>query len=33
MAEFNKEEIDYKDQLRQSDRERKDLKILYMNFR
>lgn len=26
MAEFNKEEIDYKDQLRQSERERKDLK-------
>lgn len=33
MAEFNKEEIDYEDQLRQSERERKDLKILYMNFR
>lgn len=30
MAEFNKEEIDYKDQLRQSERERKDLKnIIY----
>ena len=25
-AEFNKEEIDYEDQLRQSERERKDLK-------
>lgn len=33
MAEFNREEIDYEDQLRQSERERKDLKILYMNFR
>ena len=30
MAEFNKEEIDYEDQLRQSERERKDLKnIIY----
>lgn len=33
MSEFNKEEIDYEDQLRQSERERKDLKISYMNFR
>ena len=30
MAEFNREEIDYEDQLRQSERERKDLKnIIY----
>lgn len=30
MSEFNKEEIDYEDQLRQSERERKDLKnIIY----
>lgn len=33
MSEFNKEETDYEDQLRQSERERKDLKISYMNFR
>ena len=30
MSEFNKEETDYEDQLRQSERERKDLKnIIY----
>ena len=30
MSEFNREEIDYEDQLRQSERERKDLKnIIY----
>ena len=30
MAEFNREEIDYEDQLRQSERERKDFEKYYI---
>ena len=32
MAEFNREEIDYEDQLRQSERERKEFKNFFFEL-